>query len=59
MKKVIYQNEVEIGWTSIIAINVLVLGIISTFLGMIGIYISKIFKQVQNRPNFIVKRIYD
>lgn len=59
MKKVIYQNEVEIGWTSIIAINVLVLGIISTFLGMIGIYISKIFKQVQNRPNVIIKKIYE
>lgn len=58
-KKIIYQNTVEIGWTSIIAINVLILGIISTFLGIIGIYISKIFKQVQNRPNVIIKNIYE
>lgn len=58
-KKIIYQNNVEIGWTSIIAINVLILGIISTFLGIIGIYISKIFKQVQGRPNAIIKKIYE
>ena len=58
-KKIIYQNTVEIGWTSIIAINVLILGIISTFLGIIGIYISKIFKQVQSRPNVIIKKIYE
>jgi putative glycosyltransferase len=58
-KKMIYQNTVEIGWTSIIAINVLILGIISTFLGIIGIYISKIFKQVQSRPNVIIKKIYE
>lgn len=59
VKKIIYQNNVEIGWTSIIAINVLILGIISTFLGIIGIYISKIFKQVQGRPNAIIKKIYE
>ena len=35
----------------------LILGIISTFLGLIGIYIYKIFKQVQGRPNEIIKRI--
>jgi putative glycosyltransferase len=48
-----------LGWTSIVAINVLILGIISTFLGLIGIYLYKIFKQVQNRPNFIIKKIYE
>ncbi len=58
-KKVIYGDEVQLGWTSIVAINVLILGVISTFLGMIGIYIYKIFRQVQGRPNAIVKKIYE
>ena len=58
-QKIIYQNEVQLGWTSIVAINVLILGIISTFLGLIGIYIFKIFKQVQGRPNAIIKKIYE
>ena len=57
LKKIIYADEVAVGWTSIIAINVMVLGIISTFLGLIGIYIFKIFKQVQGRPNYIIKKI--
>ncbi len=57
--KIIYNDAVQLGWTSIVAINVLILGIISTFLGLIGIYLYKIFKQVQNRPNFIIKKIYE
>ena len=56
-QKIIHQDEVQLGWTSIVDINMLILGIISTFLGLIGIYIYKIFKQVQGRPNEIIKRI--
>ena len=58
-QKIVHQDEVQLGWTSIVAINVLILGIISTFLGLIGIYIFKIFKQVQGRPNAIIKKIYE
>ncbi|MEO6882678.1 MAG: glycosyltransferase family 2 protein [Bacteroidia bacterium] len=57
--KLIHKDAVELGWTSIIALNVLVLGILSTFLGIIGIYVSKIFRQVQGRPNYIIKKIYE
>ncbi|WP_439553354.1 glycosyltransferase family 2 protein [Flavobacterium macrobrachii] len=59
VQKVIHQDDVQLGWTSIVAINVLILGIISTFLGLIGIYIFKIFKQVQGRPNAIIKKVYE
>lgn len=59
IQKIIHQGEVQLGWTSIVAINVLILGIISTFLGLIGIYIFKIFKQVQGRPNAIIRKIYE
>ena len=45
IQKIIHQDEVQLGWTSIVAINVLILGIISTFLGLIGIYIFKIFNK--------------
>ena len=58
-RKIIHQDEVQLGWTSIVAINILILGVISTFLGLIGIYIFKIFKQVQGRPNVIIKKIYE
>jgi putative glycosyltransferase len=59
LQKLIHRDEVQLGWTSIIAINILILGIISTFLGIIGIYIYKIFRQVQGRPNAIIKRVYE
>lgn len=59
MQKIIHNDEVQLGWTSIVAINVLILGVISTFLGLIGIYIYKIFRQVQGRPNAIIKKIYE
>jgi putative glycosyltransferase len=58
-KKLIYQDAVQLGWTTIVAINVMILGIVSTFLGLIGIYIYKIFRQVQGRPNAIIKKIYE
>ena len=57
LKKIIYADQVQVGWTSIIAINVMILGIVSTFLGLIGIYIFKIFRQVQGRPNYIIRKI--
>lgn len=58
VKKIVYQDAIQLGWTSIVAINVLILGILSTFLGIIGIYLFKIFNQVQGRPNAIIKKIY-
>lgn len=59
VQKIIYQDDVQLGWTSIVALNVLVLGVLSTFLGIIGIYIYKIFRQAQGRPNAIIKRKYE
>lgn len=59
IQKIIHQDEVQLGWTSIVAINVLILGVISTFVGIIGIYIYKIFRQVQGRPNAIIKKVYE
>ena len=58
IKKITLGENVQLGWTSLVAINILILGIISTFLGLIDIYIFKIFKQVQDRPNAIIKKIY-
>lgn len=58
IQKMILGDNVTIGWTSMIAVNVLSLGLISTFLGMIGLYVFRIFKQVQGRPNYIVREIF-
>ncbi|MGB0883499.1 MAG: glycosyltransferase family 2 protein [Flavobacteriales bacterium] len=59
IRKFILNEGLQLGWTSLITLNVMILGILSTFLGLMGIYIFKIFKQVQTRPNFIIKKIYE
>ena len=58
-KKTIYGDQIQLGWTSIVAINIFVLGLFSTFLGLVGIYLFKIFNQVQGRPNYIIKDTYE
>lgn len=51
-------NEVLQGWTSIM-LSVWMLGsILILFLGIIGIYLSKIFLEVKERPYTIVKEIF-
>jgi len=58
INKLIFGEAVQLGWTSLVALNIFILGIISTFLGLIGIYLFKVFTQVQNRPNYIIRNVY-
>ncbi len=46
------------GYTSLIASIWLLAGVILFFIGVLGIYVAKIFSEVKNRPNAIVKNIY-
>lgn len=43
------------GWPSLISIILLCTGMVLICLGILGVYIGKIFKESQNRPLFIVK----
>ena len=48
-------GKVVTGWTSIIMTIVFFGGLQLTILGIIGIYIGKMFMQVKNRPNYIIR----
>ena len=50
--------DVALGWTSLVAVQFLLGGIIIFILGLIGIYIAKIYNEVKARPQVIVRRIY-
>ncbi|PID27456.1 MAG: glycosyltransferase [Candidatus Cloacimonadota bacterium] len=50
----IYKTPVE-GWSSLIASVWLLSGLIIMTLGVVGIYVGKIFEQVKKRPLYIVK----
>jgi putative glycosyltransferase len=51
-------DDTFMGFTSIMGLLALSLGIMTTAIGVVGIYLGKVFTQVQNRPTYIVKNIY-
>ena len=56
-RKILFDDAL-LGFTSMMAIMLLSLGIITTGLGVIGIYLGKIFNQVQSRPTYIIRDIH-
>jgi putative glycosyltransferase len=46
------------GWTSIMASIWLLGGLIISFIGVIGIYLSKIYSETKQRPYTIIRQIY-
>jgi putative glycosyltransferase len=46
------------GWTSVMASIWLLGGMIISFVGVVGIYLSKIFSETKQRPYTIVRQIY-
>ena len=50
------NNDVPIGWSSLIACNVFVGGVILFMLGMIGEYIGRIYISINNNPQYVVKK---
>ena len=58
INKILY-GQVLVGWTSVMASIWFIGGVIITSIGVIGIYIGKIFIQVKKRPNVIIKNIYN
>jgi dolichol-phosphate mannosyltransferase len=50
-----YRNDVTVaGWTSILASIWLVGGIIISCLGMVGIYIGRVFTEIKRRPHHVL-----
>jgi putative glycosyltransferase len=58
VRKLVYQDQIELGFTTIVTLIVLSLGIITMCLGVIGIYLAKIYNQVRGRPIVLIRDIY-
>ena len=51
-----FSGEIEVmGWTSLIISIWFLAGIIIVLIGIVGLYIGKIFDSVKNRPTFIIR----
>ncbi len=57
-KRIVYGTTIQSGWTSLIISIWFLCGMIIMFLGLIGIYILKIYLEVKKRPLGIIKNIY-
>jgi putative glycosyltransferase len=53
----LFGNAVE-GWTSVIISVWIIGGVNLFFIGLVGLYISKIFNEVKQRPKAIVRAVY-
>lgn len=53
----LFTSETEVGWTSIVAINLFFNGIILIILGIIGEYIGRIYDEAKGRPLYIVRQL--
>ena len=57
IQKFVVLKSVE-GYASIISSIWFLGGIIITFIGIVGLYLSKIFIEVKQRPYTIIKNVY-
>ncbi|MAL78743.1 MAG: glycosyl transferase [Sneathiella sp.] len=57
LNRLLFMTPLD-GWTSVMASIWLLGGIIISFIGIIGIYLSKIFIETKERPNVIVRGLY-
>tara|TARA_B100001996_G_scaffold181410_1_gene138564 strand:+ start:94 stop:1050 length:957 start_codon:yes stop_codon:yes gene_type:complete len=55
--RVLFLNEVyDKGWVSIISLLLFIGGLIMIMLGIIGVYLSVIFKEIKMRPRYIIDK---
>ena len=57
MFKLVFSKPLS-GWTSVMASIWLLGGLIISFIGVVGIYLSKIFSETKRRPYTIVRQLY-
>lgn len=57
VQKVLDPEAISLGWASLILSIWFLGGVIISFLGVIGIYLAKIFNETKGRPLYVVKAV--
>jgi len=58
LRKLMFGSALS-GWTSLMASVWLIGGLIILFLGVIGIYLAKVFSEVKDRPYTVVRKVHE
>jgi len=53
----LFTNDAVLGWTSLIASILFIGGLQLIMMGIVGVYLGKLFTQSKNRPNYIIDEI--
>jgi putative glycosyltransferase len=56
--KVARPEAISLGWSSIVVSIWFLGGVVISFLGVIGIYLAKIFNEAKGRPLYVVKAVH-
>jgi hypothetical protein len=59
VRKIRDPDSIVLGFSSIIVSLWFLGGLMIFFLGVIGLYLSKVFVEVKDRPRFIVRKVYE
>ncbi len=57
VRKVVAPESISLGWPSVIVSIWFLGGTIIAFLGVIGIYLSKVFNETKGRPLFVIRSV--
>lgn len=53
------RTDMAIGWTSLIAVNILVGGMIMIILGVVGEYVGRIYLCLNQNPQYVIKEVIE
>lgn len=56
-RKLLFPETTLLGFPSLIALLTALFGVVMLALGLIGVYVGRIFVQTQGRPNYIIKNV--
>jgi putative glycosyltransferase len=59
LNKALHPEQIVAGYTSLALLTLGLGGVIITFMGVLGLYVARIFTQTQGRPPFIVRAVHD
>lgn len=56
--KLVKPDTILLGYASLMILLVFTLGVLTAAIGLLGIYISKLFIETKDRPRYIIKKTY-